>query len=217
MQKKSKLIGLALGVLACGGFITTQLPGLGGLDNIFIATASAADTSSTKAFEAAMGDMMKGMMVAPTGKPDLDLMQGMIPHHQGAIDMSKVVLHYGKDTEIKTLAEGIIKAQENEISLMKDWLSHTDKSKLPMVPASKEANEQAMATMMKHMSVPYSGDADVDYVKSMIPHHQGAIDMAKAALKYGKDPIVLKLAQDIVTSQEAEVKFMTDWLKKNGM
>ncbi len=60
--------------------------------------------------------------VKPTGDADIDFVEGMIPHHQGAIDMAKVVLEKGKDPEIKKLAEGIVKAQESEISMMQDWL-----------------------------------------------------------------------------------------------
>ena len=217
MEKNTKYIATAVGILALGGLIYTQLPSRGGHDTMMSTTASTSEAPSTKAFETAMGSMMKGMMATPTAKPDLDFMQGMMPHHQGAVDMAKVVLQYGKDAEVKTLAEAVIKAQEGEIALMKDWMAKTDQAKLPVVPASKEANDQAMATMMKNMMTPYSGDADVDFIKGMIPHHQGAIDMAKAALKYGQDPTVLKLAQDVVTAQEGEIKFMTDWLKKKGM
>ena len=83
-------------------------------------------------------------------------------------------------------------------------------------PASTKAYEAAMGTMMKNMAVPYTGNADVDFMKSMIPHHQGAIDMAKVALQFGKDPDVLKLARDVVTAQEAEIAFMTAWLAKNA-
>lgn len=82
--------------------------------------------------------------------------------------------------------------------------------------ASTKAYEAAMATMMKDMAVPYTGNADVDFMKSMIPHHQGAINMAKVALQFGKDPEVLKLARDVITAQEAEIEFMKDWLAKNA-
>jgi uncharacterized protein (DUF305 family) len=217
MEKNAKSIAIALGILVLGGLIYTQLPARGGHDSMMSTSASAGESASTKAFETAMGGMMKAMMATPTAKPDLDFMQGMLPHHQGAIDMAKVVLQFGKDAEVNTLAETVIKAQTAEIEVMKDWMGKTDQAKLPVVPASKEANDQAMATMMKNMMVPYTGDADVDFLKGMIPHHQGAIDMAKAALKYGQDPTVLKLAQEVETAQEGEIKFMTDWLKKKGM
>jgi uncharacterized protein (DUF305 family) len=67
--------------------------------------------------------MHAAMMVPLTGDADVDFVKGMIPHHQGAIDMAKIELHYGKDPEIRKLAEGIIKAQESEIADMNAWLA----------------------------------------------------------------------------------------------
>jgi uncharacterized protein (DUF305 family) len=87
---------------------------------------------------------------------------------------------------------------------------------LPVLAEATKANEAAMAVMMKNMAVPLTGNADVDFAKGMIPHHQGAIDMAKVALQFAKDPALLKLATDIVTAQQGEIAFMTDWLKRNG-
>ena len=83
-------------------------------------------------------------------------------------------------------------------------------------PHSTRAFEAAMAVMMKNMKVPYTGDADVDFIKSMIPHHQGAIDVAKVALQFSKDPEIRKLAQDVITAQEGEIAFMNGWLAKKG-
>ena len=70
--------------------------------------------------------------------------------------------------------------------------------------------------MHKDMGAPLTGDADVDFVRGMIPHHQGAIDMAKVELQYGKDPALRKLAEDIVKAQESEIAMMKDWLSKRG-
>ncbi len=74
----------------------------------------------------------------------------------------------------------------------------------------------AMEKMHKDMMIEASGNADVDFVKGMIPHHQGAIDMAKILKEHGKDPELQKLADDIIIAQEKEIAFMKDWLKKNG-
>jgi uncharacterized protein (DUF305 family) len=220
MNAKTILVGAAA-VVAVGVLAYTQLPKsdpdpMAGMDHSTMTMTPASVSASTKAYEGAMTSMMKGMMVPLTGKPDVDFMQGMMPHHQGAIDMAKAVLQYGKDPEVKTLAENVIKAQEGEIAFMKDWLGRVVQSSLVVSPESAKGNEQAMGTMMKNMAVPYTGDADVDFLNSMIPHHQGAIDMAKVALQFAKDPEVLKLAQDVVKAQESEIAFMTGWLAKNG-
>ena len=66
------------------------------------------------------------------------------------------------------------------------------------------------------MDVTYSGNADVDFVAGMIPHHAGAIDMAKVVLAFGKDPEVKKLAEDIIKAQESEITLMRNWLEKNA-
>jgi uncharacterized protein (DUF305 family) len=81
---------------------------------------------------------------------------------------------------------------------------------------STKAYEAVNAKMHKDMAISYSGDADVDLIRGMIPHHQGAIDMAKVALEHGKDPEVRKLAQEIIAAQEKEIAWMKDWLAKNG-
>jgi uncharacterized protein (DUF305 family) len=82
--------------------------------------------------------------------------------------------------------------------------------------ASTKAFEAANAKMHKSMMIEYSGDTDTDFVRSMIPHHQGAIDMAKVELAHGKDPELRKLAQDIVKAQESEIAEMQAWLKAHG-
>lgn len=65
--------------------------------------------------------MMTDMGMVMSGDPDKDFVAMMIPHHQGAIDMAKVELQYGKDSKLRAMAEAIVKAQEEEIAEMKAW------------------------------------------------------------------------------------------------
>lgn len=89
--------------------------------------ASTGEGEATKALEAANAKMHAGMTAAVTGDPDVDFAQGMIPHHQGAIDMAEIVLKYGKDPETRKLAEEIVKAQTAEIAFLKEWLAKRGK------------------------------------------------------------------------------------------
>jgi uncharacterized protein (DUF305 family) len=82
--------------------------------------------------------------------------------------------------------------------------------------AATKAFKAANDKMHKEMDIAFSGDADVDFIKGMIPHHQGAIDMAKVVLAHGKDAETRKLATEIIAAQEKEIAFMRDWLKKKG-
>ncbi len=83
--------------------------------------------------------------------------------------------------------------------------------------ASTKALQAANHKMHAQMDIAYTGNADVDFIRGMIPHHQGAIDTAKIVLKYGSDPMVLQLAQDIVGAQTAEIEYMRAWLKERGL
>ncbi|MBQ0819629.1 DUF305 domain-containing protein [Microvirga sp. HBU67558] len=82
---------------------------------------------------------------------------------------------------------------------------------------STQGYRQANETMHRNMDIPFSGDPDVDFVRGMIPHHQGAIDMAKVALHHAKDEQIRKWATHVIREQEREIAEMEAWLKKKGV
>ena len=89
-----------------------------------------------------------------------------------------------------------------------------------MMPAEGDSEstkdfKQADMGMMQGMAVEYTGNADVDFRLKMIPHHQGAIDMAKVALEHGTDPETKALAEAIIAAKEREIAEMTAWVEKN--
>jgi uncharacterized protein (DUF305 family) len=87
----------------------------------------------------------------------------------------------------------------------------------PSVVEFDQAMQLSMSRMDSGMkAAPMNGNIDHDFAAMMIPHHQGAIDMAKAELIYGKDPIMRRLAKEIIVDQQSEIEVMQLWLSKKS-
>ena len=92
--------------------------------------------------------------------------------------------------------------------------SEADRSSVASAASFDEMMHEAMTRMDSGMSIRDSGDPDRDFAAMMIPHHQGAIDMAKAELQFGRDPVLRRLAQGIIVEQQQEIELMRRQLQR---
>lgn len=188
------------------------------------ASAQAAESGAVREYKNSMKQMMGEMHIAYSGQVDSDFARGMIPHHRAAIRMARTVLaHGGKDDNIRSLATWIIAAQEAEIGIMQRWLNRRGKAEPAKTTADVAARPYArqsdvdMQIMHRDMNIVYSGDALHDFVCGMIPHHQGAIDMAFVELSYGSKPEMQALAKNIIRSQKGDIARMQHWLREKNL
>ena len=167
-----------------------------------------------------MGGMNHGMDLGPANAEfDLRFIDGMTPHHQGAVVMAQEALQKSQRPEIKKLAQAIITAQNKEKAQMSQWRTawYPNVGDTPMAWHGKMGHSMSMSeeqkkSMMMTMDLG-KADAEFDlrFLNAMIPHHEGAVVMANDALAKSKRPEIQKLAQEIITSQKAEIKQMQQW------
>lgn len=175
------------------------------------AAKAAVASPSTQAYQQAMERMHAAMNQPLSGNPDVDFVRQMIPHHQGAVEMARIQLAYGHDEALKAFSRWIITIQEIEIGYMQQWLRGRDNGLAQ--PGAKDYYGDAMQTMHHSMMIDYTGDADVDFVRGMIPHHQGAVDMAAILTAEGSNPDIRALADGVFRSQSYEIAWQRQWLE----
>jgi uncharacterized protein (DUF305 family) len=195
-----------------------------------------AEAPFLKENDTAMTKMMNDMAVKPTGDVDHDFVAVMAPHHQGAIDMSQTELRYGQNEQLRRIAQDIVVEQLQEIAAMRaasgEKLTPTEATLVASFagtaaglgfsspgpgnepPSLKRErpflaqNDVAMTKMMNDMTIKPTGNIDRDFVAMMVPHHQGAIDMAQAELRYGSEAQLRSIAQEIVVDQIQQISLM---------
>ncbi len=131
-----------------------------------------------------------------------EFLEGMIPHHQEAVDTAKEVIARGGSTpEIKKLAEDIVIAQEKEIVMMKDW--HQS-----WYSETYVANSEAYEPMMRDLSKLSGATLDRVFLEDMIMHHMGALMMAQSIQPHIEHPEITDLTKAIVETQTEEIQLM---------
>ncbi len=163
---------------------------------------------------APMNTMMTSMKeMKLTGDVDYDFVNLMIAHHQAAIDMANLEQSHGKDEALKAMAKGMIAAQQNEINVFQDIRKNLA---VPSGQLGAEAKSEMMGSMENMMTgmneVKMTGNIDKDFALMMIPHHEGAVAMAKDLLANGKNDDLKKMAQKIIDDQTKEIADMKAWL-----
>lgn len=215
---KTGFLGLMLGAIATSTILNAC--------STSVQNQSSPDPSATNAGamqgidHSKIGGMNHGMDLGPANAEfDLRFIDGMTPHHQGAIIMAQEALQKSKRPEIKKLAQAIINAQNKETAEMKQWRTawYPNMGETPMawhtqMGHSMSMSEEQKKSMMMSMDLGAADDQfDLRFLNAMIPHHEGAVVMANDALSKSTRPEIKKLAQEIIASQTAEIKQMQQW------
>ncbi len=188
---------------------------------IFLSACSSADTASHDG-HTDDGHGASEITGTPAGfdADDVAFATGMIPHHQQAVALSDLVPDRTTNAELITLAQQISAAQQPEIDTMKAFLvqwkenpqddtGHADHSGHPGTAGMVDE------TTMAKLQAANGAEFETLWLQSMVSHHQGAIEMAKAEVANGQNVDAKQLAQNIITAQQAEIDRMKTMLAGN--
>ena len=136
----------------------------------------------------------------------------MIPHHEGAIEMAKIALTRSKRPEVLTLAQGIIEAQEKEITDMRSWYQSWFGS-APPEGGMGMMHMDGMEGDITRLESVSDVALELEFLTQMIPHHEMALMMAQMLEASTERSEMKTLADNIQTSQSREIDMMRGWLK----
>ena len=162
-----------------------------------------------------MHDMMDEMQtMKPTQDPDIDFAAMMKMHHMGAIDMAKLELASGSNSEMKAKAQAIIDAQQKEIAQLDSFLTKATPTTMNMDFHMKMM--EGMDRMGKQSDLQIiNGNIDQDFATLMIEHHKSATEMAQMHLSMGKNADLKEMSSMIIQEQNKEIADFQTWLLAN--
>lgn len=163
-----------------------------------------------------------GQSAAPPADDSADagFARDMSDHHAQAVEMSLIVLGRTDDPAIRTLATDILLTQQAQIGMMHGWLDIWGLPQAGFGPRmawmghAMDGSMPGMASddeMASLRDLP-PAEADRQYLELMIRHHQGGLEMARAGIDLGQQPVVRRLAQAILNGQQAEIDAMRQML-----
>lgn len=176
--------------------------------SLIVACGAAPSTSAPSATAAPDMAGMDHATMPDSGDTPYDALfiDSMIVHHEGALAMAQQALESAERPEIRQLAEAIVDAQQMEISQMRAWRSEWYPDLAPTSGMQMDMGPMTVAAG----SAPF----DQRFIEAMIPHHEGAILMARDALQNAERQEIKDLAQTIITAQESEIAQMRQWLQE---
>lgn len=143
---------------------------------------------------------------------DLQYIDTMTAHHRGAIGMAKMAEAKAQHPELKELAKAIVAAQERENGEMRAWREKWFAGRPPAVNMEMSGMSGSMKGMdMKELAKLNGSEFDLEFIRQMIPHHEGAISMAREALQKSQRAEIKSAAAAVIRDQEAEIKRMRGW------
>jgi uncharacterized protein (DUF305 family) len=209
---------LRLGLAAAAAVTLTSLAGCANNDAANMPGMDHSSSSSTPAgpsSSAAAPPATGATAVGPHNDTDVTFATMMIPHHQQAIEMSDMILAKdGIDPAVTELARQIKDAQAPEISQMSGWLAGWGANPSPSMSGMDHGGGLMDPADMEALENANGAEAAKLFLTGMVKHHQGAIAMAQTEVSGGQNPEAKKLAQAIITSQQAEIEKMNTLLAR---
>lgn len=150
------------------------------------------------------------------GSPEVNFSRDMATHHAQAVEMALIARDRSSDEELRRFALDIMLTQQAQIGQMQGWLAAWGRPLTGVQPTMQMPGMATQQQINELVALPVA-EMEASFLQLMIRHHQGGIMMAEDALRRTKRTEVVQLAQAIVNSQQSEIDYMQDLLKRRGV